>query len=101
MDILKMVGLLEKNNVEQWTFLNTFPDIIRFIEDLYGGWIVGQEVLTDTAYDKKGNISGTKEESLKSYLKDKSTTVLYEPKAPISVLSNAPELSKAPDKTPK
>lgn len=80
MDVLKVLDISERDLIEQWTAANTFPNVIKFIEDVNGNWIVGPEVLSDYAYDKLGNLSGTKEESLKSYLQTKSTTVVYEPK---------------------
>lgn len=77
--VLKVTDVIERDRIEQWTLKNTFPNLIVFIRDADGNYIVGQEVLSDRAYEKVGLIDGTKEEPLKTYLDAKTDPVIYKP----------------------
>lgn len=85
MDVLKVVDTTERDKIEAWTLANTFPDIIKFIEDAKGDWIVGPEVLIDPSYEKNSDLSGLKDETLKQYLTSKVTVVSHDPKISQSV----------------
>lgn len=77
MDVLKISNTTEQDKIEQWTVSNTFPNVIKFVIDTDGNFIVGKEVLTDPAYQKLGIEASTK---LCDYLQSKTATIVY--KAP-------------------
>lgn len=79
-DQVLKVDLAEKTRIEQWTLKNTFPDVIVFVEDADGNFIVGQEVLNDPAYAKLGVIDGVKEQPVKEYIDQKAVRIIYRPK---------------------
>lgn len=74
------VDSTEREKIEQWTLQNTFPDIIVFIKDSLGNYIVGKEVLSDPVYLKTGVFEGAKQETLKDFLLQKSDTIEYTPR---------------------
>lgn len=76
-DVLKISDAIERQKIEDWTLQNTFPNIIKFVEDADGNFIVGQEVLSDPAYQKLGIAPGVK---LRDYLQTKTTVVVHKPK---------------------
>ena len=82
----------ERERIEQWTKEHTFPDIIVFVEDSLGNFIIGKEVLTDPAYEKLVITDDrTKEtESIRSYLSRKSEEIEYRPKPSIDDVTIKP-----------
>lgn len=76
-DVLKISDAIERQKIEDWTLQNTFPNIIKFVQDADGNYIVGPEVLSDPAYQKLGIATNTK---LSDYLQTKTTEIIY--KAP-------------------
>lgn len=78
----------ERVKIEQWTESNTFPNVIKFIKDAKGNYIVGVEVLGDSAYQK---IFADTTKKLRDYINQKSTLVVYDPVK----TSDAEEIKKA------
>ena|SRR5690606_31229821 len=79
--IVLKIDSTEREKIERWTLENTFPDIIVFVKDSAGNYIVGPEVLNDPAYEKLGIFDDTrKERTLKSFIEEKSETIEHKPK---------------------
>ena len=47
---LKIEDAQKRSEIEAWTLANTFPNVIKFIENKAGEWVTGDEVLRDNAY---------------------------------------------------
>lgn len=47
---IKIADAQVRDSIEAYTQANTFPNVIKFIEDKAGNWCTSNEVLTDKAY---------------------------------------------------
>lgn len=79
----------QREKIESFTDQNTFPDLIRFIKDADGNYIVGFEILRDPAYEKLGTLN-SKEQPLKEFIEIHSDTIVYKPKTELTETKNPP-----------
>lgn len=48
--VIAIQDLKARQDIEQYAREHTFPNVIQFIEDVQGNWIVPVECLSDSAY---------------------------------------------------
>jgi hypothetical protein len=62
MSVIRVTDPKARKVIEDFTDLHTRPDVIRFVQDGNGDWIVGEEVLSDLKFIfDKVNLGETKE----------------------------------------
>jgi glutaredoxin-related protein len=83
------IDSLERQKIESFTDQNTFPDLIRFIKDLDGNYIVGFEILRDLAYEKIGRLN-SRDQPLREFIEIHSDTIIYKPKTETETVEKFP-----------
>lgn len=76
MELLKVDSAIDRQKIEQWTLENTFPDIIIFIPDGKGGFVIGSEVLQNPDFKNIEITDSGSKEKLTDFINRKSVLVI-------------------------